>query len=49
MALITEVEVVGNSDLPGDTTFHAFLWTMGNWDAGFGHTLRRRSERQHQH
>jgi len=22
-------EVVGNSDLPGDTTFHAFLWTKG--------------------
>ncbi len=22
-------QVVGNSDLPGDTTFHAFLWTKG--------------------
>jgi probable HAF family extracellular repeat protein len=22
-------QVVGNSDLPGDTTFHAFLWTWG--------------------
>ena len=21
------INVVGNSDLPGDTTFHAFLWT----------------------
>ena len=24
-----EGQVVGNSDLPGDTTFHAFLWTKG--------------------
>ncbi len=23
-------QVVGNSDLPGDTTFHAFLWTRSN-------------------
>jgi probable HAF family extracellular repeat protein len=22
-------QIVGNSDLPGDTTFHAFLWTRG--------------------
>ncbi len=33
-------QVVGNSDLPGDTNFSRFSLDQENWDAGFGHTLR---------
>ena len=42
-------QVVGNSDLPGDTTFHAFLWTRKTGMQDLGATPRGRSEPQHQH
>ena len=33
-------QVVGNSDLKGDKTFHAFLWTKATGMQDLGHTLR---------